>query len=49
MSSDKEYWRHGIGLYVSHQIVEAHGGRIWIESKLGEGTTVTFTLPDEEK
>ena len=49
ISSDKEYWRHGIGLYVSHQIVEAHGGRIWIESKLGEGTTVTFTLPDEEK
>ena len=49
ISSDKEYWRHGIGLYVSHQIIEAHGGRIWIESKLGEGTTVTFTLPDEEK
>ncbi len=49
VSSDKEYWRHGIGLYVSHQIVEAHGGRIWIESKLGEGTTVTFTLPGEER
>ncbi len=46
VSSDKEYWRHGIGLYVSHQIIEAHGGRIWIESKIGEGTTVTFTLPD---
>lgn len=45
ISSDKEYWRHGIGLYVAHQIIEAHGGRIWIDSKLGVGTTVTFTLP----
>lgn len=35
----------GLGLYVSRKIVEAHGGRIWAESKEGEGTTVTFTLP----
>ncbi len=45
VSASEDYWRHGIGLYVCHQIVEAHGGEIWIESRLGEGTKVTFTLP----
>lgn len=35
----------GLGLYVSRLIVEAHGGRIWAESRMGEGTTFTFCLP----
>jgi len=35
----------GLGLYISSCIVEAHGGKIWAESKIGEGTTVHFTLP----
>ena len=35
----------GLGLYISKCIVEAHGGRIWAESQLGEGTRVCFTLP----
>ena len=35
----------GLGLYISTCIVEAHGGRIWAESVVGEGTTVRFTLP----
>jgi len=35
----------GLGLPIARNIVEAHGGRIWAESTLGEGTTVSFTLP----
>lgn len=35
----------GLGLFISRQIVEMQGGRIWVESAVGEGTTVTFTLP----
>ncbi len=35
----------GLGLPVARAIIEAHGGRIWIESKLGEGSTVFFSLP----
>lgn len=35
----------GLGLPIARAIVEAHGGRIWIDSKLGQGSTVFFSLP----
>ena len=35
----------GLGLYISKSIVQAHRGRIWAESRTGEGTTISFTLP----
>ena len=45
LHSRDQYAGNGIGLAVCKRIVEGNGGRIWLDSKLGEGTTFYFTMP----
>lgn len=46
--SERRYGGIGIGLSIVRQLVELHGGRIWLESHRGEGSSFSFTLPCAE-
>ena len=44
-SSTREEYGAGLGLFITKHLVEAHEGRIWVQSEEGKGSTFSFTLP----
>ena len=48
LSPRDEFEATGIGLAVAKKVVELYGGKIWVESQVGQGSTFFFSLPKQE-
>ena len=48
-NAKRKFGGTGLGLAVSKELIEGMGGRIWLDSEAGKGTTFFFTIPKSEK
>ncbi len=46
---DQTYPGLGIGLYIAYEIIQRHGGKMWVDSAEGKGSTFFFSLPIREE
>jgi signal transduction histidine kinase len=47
LHTQREYPGTGIGLALCRKILELHGGKLWVESELNQGSTFKFSLPQK--